>query len=406
MTDTVRVPLALETAYEDLAAEVNKVVERDREMAFETKDMFDPDLGESVIHIGSFWDALSEVTGGQEELCRRAELIPTLTGPGSSYERILNAAQDKMAGPLESEARLERLAMSLSNPCRLQDRDNEIDQKARRYARQFDGNPPLGDGLCGLGSRLFPEATRNPEFLAEIKKCQEKIEQTLQDDNLMLSDVARESLKAWKNACIDIRKKANPLEVDGCRRIFLLRDASHCDPSEKTEPIPYLKNHGTGVRALEKVSAAAKAMLDWAKRARPGSGKQIETNVAESLMRWALDKGWYIGEQPETGKPGEQDGGDSQAADSTDNLVANAVDLRELEAETPTFDRDSGQWVKNKRAARLDGLEISSLCKYRSDGEQSPSRDFGRDTDGRVWRRPGTPRSHPWYLRSTLKSQP
>lgn len=75
-----------------------------------------------------------------------------------------------------------------------------------------------------------------------------------------------------------------------------------------------------------------------------------------------------------------------------------------LERVTPAFDADSGQWVKNKLAAGLEGLETRTLAQYRTQGIANAPKTLGKDPDGRVWRRPGTPSSHPWYLRSTLKS--
>ena len=79
--------------------------------------------------------------------------------------------------------------------------------------------------------------------------------------------------------------------------------------------------------------------------------------------------------------------------------------LASLETETPAFSSDSGLWVRNKRAAELDGVETETLRTYRYAGSKNTEGTFGRDSDGRVWRRPGTPNSHPWYLRSTLRSE-
>ena len=81
--------------------------------------------------------------------------------------------------------------------------------------------------------------------------------------------------------------------------------------------------------------------------------------------------------------------------------------LAALEKETPAFNPDSGEWVKNKAAAKTEGLTSRTLATYRSAGIKSKT--IGKDKDGRVWRRPGTPRSHPWYLKSALilrKSSP
>ena len=73
-----------------------------------------------------------------------------------------------------------------------------------------------------------------------------------------------------------------------------------------------------------------------------------------------------------------------------------------LERNTPQLDRMSGKWVSNKRAADIEGLQTRTLADYRHQGIKDAAEHLGGDKDGRVWRREGTPRSHPWYLRSTL----
>ncbi len=86
-----------------------------------------------------------------------------------------------------------------------------------------------------------------------------------------------------------------------------------------------------------------------------------------------------------------------------DDNLPQSVD--ELEQATPKLDRENGKWVKNKRAAELEGLEIGTLSDYRVPGEKTDDQMFGRDKDGRIWRREGTPKSHPWYLRDSLRSE-
>lgn len=78
-------------------------------------------------------------------------------------------------------------------------------------------------------------------------------------------------------------------------------------------------------------------------------------------------------------------------------------DLDEMERVTPKLDTDNGQWIKNKLAAKLEGVEPRTLAAYRQSGLANADNDFGCDRDGRIWRRQGTSKSHPWYLRSTLK---
>ncbi len=79
-------------------------------------------------------------------------------------------------------------------------------------------------------------------------------------------------------------------------------------------------------------------------------------------------------------------------------------EITALEKNTPPLDRDSGKWVNNKRAAKIEGVETRTLADYRTQGIKNAASDLGRDKDGRVWRREGTPGSHPWYFRSTLRA--
>jgi len=80
-------------------------------------------------------------------------------------------------------------------------------------------------------------------------------------------------------------------------------------------------------------------------------------------------------------------------------------DLAALERSTPPSERGNGKWVRNTLAARLEGVQTRTLGSYRQAGICTPAKTLGRDKDGRVWRRDGTPSSHPWYLRSTLKTR-
>ena len=79
------------------------------------------------------------------------------------------------------------------------------------------------------------------------------------------------------------------------------------------------------------------------------------------------------------------------------------AELAELELTTPAFERGSGMWIRAKFAATLEGLETRTLAQYRTDGITNADGTIGKDRDGRVWRRPGTCSSHPWYLQPTLK---
>ena len=72
----------------------------------------------------------------------------------------------------------------------------------------------------------------------------------------------------------------------------------------------------------------------------------------------------------------------------------------------PPLEMGGGDWVTNKQAAKVEGVMVGTLNDYRILGVSSADKTFGEDKDGRVWRKPGTKNSHPWYLRSTLHSFP
>jgi hypothetical protein len=76
-----------------------------------------------------------------------------------------------------------------------------------------------------------------------------------------------------------------------------------------------------------------------------------------------------------------------------------------LETTTPALNKQNGQWVKNGVAAGLESLETRSLAAYRAKGVRNQDLTLGRDESGRVWRRSGSPNSHPWYLKASLTCQ-
>jgi hypothetical protein len=100
---------------------------------------------------------------------------------------------------------------------------------------------------------------------------------------------------------------------------------------------------------------------------------------------------------PKSPKPSisRNDGGENLGTQTIENL----------ERVTPPLDREDGKWVNNKRAAILEGFMTETLGTYRKSGIQNSDKTLGCDQEGRIWRRNGTPKSHPWYLRSTLLTE-
>ena len=82
-----------------------------------------------------------------------------------------------------------------------------------------------------------------------------------------------------------------------------------------------------------------------------------------------------------------------------------AIRLARLAKMTPAFSKNNGKWVRNKIAAELENVTTRTLATYRSQGISLKDKTLGQDKAGRVWRRPGRPHSHPWYLKSSLISQ-
>ncbi len=88
-----------------------------------------------------------------------------------------------------------------------------------------------------------------------------------------------------------------------------------------------------------------------------------------------------------------------------ETALTSEAKLAALEKETPEWDPDSGDWVRNTAAAKTEGVTTETLKHYRADGSRTGDTRFGVDPHGRIWRRPGTSHSHPWYLVSTLKAK-
>lgn len=79
--------------------------------------------------------------------------------------------------------------------------------------------------------------------------------------------------------------------------------------------------------------------------------------------------------------------------------------LLEIKPLVETFSDTDGTWVKNVVAAKMEGLEPSTLGDYRVRGIRNADKLWGIDRYHRIWFHPGTIHSHPWYLKQSLKSE-
>ena len=74
----------------------------------------------------------------------------------------------------------------------------------------------------------------------------------------------------------------------------------------------------------------------------------------------------------------------------------------------PPVNKTNGNWVRGKEAAEIESLERGVLRNYRLESEGGIHLEdgmCGKDRDGRIWRKPHTPQSQPWYLKETLTSK-
>ncbi|MEM9940574.1 MAG: hypothetical protein AAF939_03215 [Planctomycetota bacterium] len=117
------------------------------------------------------------------------------------------------------------------------------------------------------------------------------------------------------------------------------------------------------------------------------------------LMTWTKEnsvKDWYSAKNNDS----------EPIPDSIQSSAAEEEELRILEAKTPQLDTESANWIsaRNENVEKL-GIKISSLNVNRSPskgGRSIPSKMFGIDARGRIWRREGTPESMVYYYKPSL----
>ena len=99
---------------------------------------------------------------------------------------------------------------------------------------------------------------------------------------------------------------------------------------------------------------------------------------------------------------------ESPAPPAPEPVEPELSEIDRLEQTTPPLDKHSGEWVIGAAAAKMEGLNSTTLKDYRSTkkgGRKNTKETFGIDKDDRIWRQiPGPHRSgRAWYLLSSLK---
>ncbi|MBI2480729.1 MAG: hypothetical protein HYV60_19510 [Planctomycetia bacterium] len=230
-------------------------------------------------------------------------------------------------------------------------------------------------GVRGFDSGM---RDRHPFLLRTVLNAKVEIERILSLDN------SRDALERWRKVCKKIENAANGLAVDGCYWLLQIHAAGE----------DYASENARSIRELRDAAATRTATL--------GFYLEDMRQAADSMVEFAIRKSRSDDESASAKPPTVTHAKPAIAnadEDTRDDLLA------KLESTTPPLSSDNGLWVRNKRAASLEGIETDTLKTYRYSGIKNADRTLGRDADGRVWRRQGTPRSHPWYLRSTLKCE-
>jgi len=138
-------------------------------------------------------------------------------------------------------------------------------------------------------------------------------------------------------------------------------------------------NHPAASILVPKVEAVERAFERLA-------SEMVESTAADT---WAL---------------GEKLGFSQAVCDITPLLGETTAPKTELDM-IPPLSTEDDRWVTSKAAATLESLKAGTLRAYRNRGVQTDDKNCGIDSEGRPWRRTGTPRSHPYYLKSSLLSQ-
>lgn len=104
-----------------------------------------------------------------------------------------------------------------------------------------------------------------------------------------------------------------------------------------------------------------------------------------------------------SGVAGSSPNGEQAVAPVKRKGVTSQDELAKIEGTIPLLNKSGGLWVTTKEAAGIEDKTTQTLATYRQKGASLPSKMFGIDKGGRIWRRTGTRHARIWYLGSTLK---
>lgn len=203
--------------------------------------------------IERFVATLTEVPGGHEELRRRANLVEAHCATGSAFANARDRALPSYRG----------------QPFVIRKRGSGA---LKRIRNSVDYAAPI--------------------WLDDIDRLHRDIEAVLKESRLNLSNEAKTAYIDWLDACKAVQRKADPLEVDGCRRLFLIHQATEESPSEGETDASYARDEmrsAAGLVHMEPIKAATDSMMAWAGESAIGQLAPVASAGAPEIAEEATD---------------------------------------------------------------------------------------------------------------------
>jgi hypothetical protein len=105
--------------------------------------------------------------------------------------------------------------------------------------------------------------TLHPVYLAEVARIRKSIENLFREGFLTVASNAGAAFDSWRNTCIDIQRKGDRLDVDGCWYLVQFNGAIPLNAPIQVRVARELAESTVGASNLESILAAAHSMAAW-----------------------------------------------------------------------------------------------------------------------------------------------
>jgi hypothetical protein len=139
-------------------------------------------------------------------------------------------------------------------------RAGPYDQVRRKALASYRGRPRELSGFKLAIVKLRSESPHPPVFLSQIVETRRAIEALLKEGSTRLRPNAQEAFREWLEMCRRITHEAERLEVDGCRYLYHIHQAT--DPTVDTYSV-MIQNGGMGGAMLGPILASAESLVAW-----------------------------------------------------------------------------------------------------------------------------------------------